>query len=307
MLTESLLIALAGGMLGALLAAWGIDLLVAFSAGNLPPTARIGMDATVLAFTVGISVLTGMLFGLAPALQTLKVNLNETLKADGRGGAESFERNRTRNLLVVLETAIAVVLLVGAGLLIRSLVRLQNVHPGFEAENVLTLRIDLSEKKYDRPEKSAAFFSQLETRVSALPGVEAVGMTTELPLSGQPNDTGFTVAGRPPARPNEAYGEYFWTMPLSQLLQAARTNPPLNLRFENDAYARNSNFNYPLITRPGATDFIGGATVNTQGIVPLSPFAQSIWRGTGETGKTGAPGRGTSPSSANCRLRRPCA
>jgi len=221
MLTESLLIAGAGGMLGALLAAWGIDLLVAFSAGNLPPTARISLDSTVLAFTAGISVLTGLLFGVAPALQTLKVNLNETLKAEGRSGAGSIERNRTRNLLVVLETAIAVVLLVGAGLLIRSLVRLQNVHPGFEAENVLTLRLDLSEKKYKGPEKTAAFFSQLETRIAALPGVEAVGMTTELPLSGQPNDTGFTVAGRPPVRPNERYGADFRRVN-RQIFQAMR-------------------------------------------------------------------------------------
>jgi putative ABC transport system permease protein len=149
------------------------------------------------------------------------VNLNESLKAEGRGGAESCERNRTRNLLVVMETAIAVVLLVGAGLLIRSLIRLQLVHPGFEAENVLTLRIDLPGKRYDRPEKTAAFFSQLETRVSALPGVEAVGMTTELPLSGQPNDTGFTVAGRPPVRPNEGYGADFRRVN-RQLFQAMR-------------------------------------------------------------------------------------
>jgi len=221
MLTESLLIALAGGMLGFLLSASGIDLLVAFSAGNLPPTARISMDAAVLAFTVGISALTGILFGLAPALQMLKVNLNESLKAEGRGGAESCERNRTRNLLVVMETAIAVVLLVGAGLLIRSLIRLQNVHPGFDAENVLTLRIDLSQKKYGKPEKTAAFFSQLEIRVAALPGVEAVGMTTELPLSGQPNDLGFTVAGRPPVRPNEGYGADFRRVN-RQLFQAMR-------------------------------------------------------------------------------------
>jgi putative ABC transport system permease protein len=203
MLTESLLIAGAGGMLGAVLTAWGIDLLVAFSAGNLPPTARISLDATVLAFTAGISILTGTLFGVAPALQTLKVDLNESLNAEGRGGGGSLERNRTRNLLVVMETAIAVVLLVGAGLLIRSLIRLQNTNPGFEAENALTLRLDLSEKKYGSSEKTVAFFSQLENRLMALPGVEAVGMTTELPLSGQPNDTGFTVAGRPPVRPNE--------------------------------------------------------------------------------------------------------
>jgi putative ABC transport system permease protein len=221
MLTESLLIAGAGGMLGAVLTAWGIDLLIAFSAGNLPPTARISMDATVLAFTAGISILTGTLFGVAPALQTLKVDLNESLNAEGRGGGGSLERNRTRNLLVVLETAIAVVLLVGAGLLIRSLVRLQNTHPGFDAENALTLNLDLSEKKYDSPEKTASFFSQLENRLMALPGVEAVGMTTELPLSGQPNDTGFTVAGRPPVRPNERYGADFRRVN-RQLFQAMR-------------------------------------------------------------------------------------
>ncbi|HKQ78548.1 MAG TPA: ABC transporter permease [Blastocatellia bacterium] len=221
MLTESLLIALAGGMLGALLTVWGIDLLVAFSAGNLPPTARISIDATVLAFTVGISVLTGVLFGLAPALHTLKVNLNDSLNAEGRSGSASFERNRTHNLLVVMETAIAVVLLVGAGLLIRSLVRLQNVNPGFDAENALTLRIDLSERKYDRSEKTASFFSQLENRLAALPGVEAVGMTTELPLSGQRNDAPFIVAGRPPVRPNERYGADFRRVN-RQIFQAMR-------------------------------------------------------------------------------------
>src|SRR5262245_1133206 len=221
MLTESLLIAGAGGILGAVLTAWGIDLLIAFSAGNLPPTARISLDAMVLAFTAGISILTGTLFGVAPALQTLKVDLNESLNAEGRGGGGSLERNRTRNLLVVLETAIAVVLLVGSGLLIRSLYRLQNTNPGFEAENALTLRLDLSEKKYGSSEKTVAFFSQLESRLMALPGVEAVGMTTELPLSGQPNDTGFTVAGRPPVRPNERYGADFRRVN-RQIFQAMR-------------------------------------------------------------------------------------
>jgi putative ABC transport system permease protein len=142
-------------------------------------------------------------------LQTLKLNLNDMLKAEGRSAMESVQRNHTRNLLVVLETAIAVVLLIGAGLLIRSLIKLQNVNPGFDAENALTLRIDLPEKKYDRPEKTAAFFSQLETHLEALPRVETVGMTTELPLSGQPNDTSFIVQGRPPVKPNDRYAADF--------------------------------------------------------------------------------------------------
>jgi putative ABC transport system permease protein len=209
MLTESLLIALIGGTIGVLIAAWGIDLLVALSANNIPPTVRIGLDPIVFLFTLGITILTGVLFGLTPALQTLNVDLNETLKSEGRGAGESLQRNRTRSLLVILETAIAVVLLIGAGLLIRSLARLQNVNPGFDAENLLTFRLDLPEKKYDTPEKSAQFFSSVENRLSALPGVEAVGMTTELPLSGQPNDTGFIVEGRPPVRPNDRFGADF--------------------------------------------------------------------------------------------------
>jgi putative ABC transport system permease protein len=209
MLTESLLIGLLGGTLGALIAAWGIDLIAALSANYLPPTVRIGIDTTVLFFTLVVSLLTSVFFGLAPALQILKVDFNETLKAEGRSAAESFQRNRTRSLLVILETAIAVMLLIGAGLLIRSLARLQNVDPGFMAENVLTLRLDLPEKKYDTPEKTKRFFSLLETRLTALPGVELVGMTTELPLSGQPNDTGFTVEGRAQVRPNDRYGADF--------------------------------------------------------------------------------------------------
>ncbi|NOT62137.1 MAG: FtsX-like permease family protein, partial [Acidobacteria bacterium] len=124
MLVESLLIALTGGMLGALLAAWGVDLLVTFSSDNLPLTARVNLNATVLAFTAGVSVLTGFLFGLAPALQTRNEKLSDTLKAERRSGTDSFARQRGRNVLVVLETAVAVVLLAGAGLLIRSLIRL---------------------------------------------------------------------------------------------------------------------------------------------------------------------------------------
>ncbi len=164
----------------------------------------VKIDATVLAFTLLISIVTGVLFGLAPAFRTLKVNLIDSLK-DGARGAEGTLRNRTRSLLVVFESAVAVMLLIGAGLLVRSLIALQRVDPGFDANNVLTLQIVLPQQKYDAEGKAANFFQQLETRVGSLPGVEAVGLITELPLSGQLNDMPFTVEGRPPASPDDSF------------------------------------------------------------------------------------------------------
>lgn len=209
LITESLLLALIGGALGALLAAWGIDLLVMLSAGSIPSTARVRIDTTVLGFTLLVSLLTGLLFGLAPALRTMKLNLTDALKEGGRTSGESALRNRTRSLLVVFESAVAVVLLIGAGLLVRSLIALENTNPGFQANGVLTMRLDLPGAKYDTAAKSASFFQDLETRLGALPGVETVGLITELPLSGQPNDTPFTVEGRPPVTPNQEFGADF--------------------------------------------------------------------------------------------------
>lgn len=209
MITESVLLSLVGGTLGALLAIWGVDLLVTLSAGSIPATAHVRIDATVLAFTFVVSVITGVLFGLAPALRTMKLNLSESLKEGGRAGNEGGRRNRTRSVLVVLESAIAVVLLIGAGLLVRSLVQLQNTSPGFDAHNVLTARVDLSRQKYETPEQSANFFKQLETRVGTLPGVENVGFVSELPLSGQPNDMPFAVDGRPPVAISDSFDADF--------------------------------------------------------------------------------------------------
>ena len=209
LLTESLLLALIGGVLGALIAAWGIDLLVTLSSDMIPPTADVKIDSTVLAFTLVTSVFTGLLFGVLPALRTAKLNLSDTLKEGGRSGGEGALRNRTRSLLVVFESAVAVVLLIGAGLLIRSLIALENTSPGFDANNVLTLRIDLPRAKYDTPAKSDVFFEQLERRLSGLPGVETVGLITELPLSGQANDTPFTVEGRPPVASDQQFGADF--------------------------------------------------------------------------------------------------
>jgi putative ABC transport system permease protein len=213
MLTESTLLALLGGTLGIIFASWGVGLIVAYSGNNLPSTAQIGIDRTVLAFTLGLSILTGFLFGLVPALQATQPELNQVLKEGGKSAGRGAARNRTRNLLVIVETAIAVVLLIGAGLLVRSFIRLQQIDPGFDSNNVLTMRIDLpqnnGQEKYDTSERRALFWEQLETRLKALPGVEAVGMNTELPLSGEPNDTPFTVQGRPPVQPGQQFGADF--------------------------------------------------------------------------------------------------
>lgn len=209
MLTESLLLAICGGALGALLAAWGVNLLVKLSENSIPPTVQVTIDPTVLGFTLLISVVTGVLFGLAPAFRTAKVNLIDSLKEGSRGEGQSVLRTRTRSALVILESAVAVVLLIGAGLLIRSLVALQNVNPGFDANNILTMRIDLPRQKYNSPERAGNFFKELETRVSGLPGVEAAGMVTELPLSGQLNDIPFTVEGRPPVAPDQQFSADF--------------------------------------------------------------------------------------------------
>ncbi|HYU97602.1 MAG TPA: FtsX-like permease family protein, partial [Pyrinomonadaceae bacterium] len=122
---------------------------------------------------------------------------------------EGAHRNRTRNVLVVLESAVAVVLLIGAGLLVRSLLRLQDTSPGFDPSNVLTMGVNLPGEKYDAPEKSARFFSELENRVAGLPGVESVGLVSELPLSGQPNDMPYTVEGRPPVSIDQAFDDDF--------------------------------------------------------------------------------------------------
>jgi putative ABC transport system permease protein len=202
MLTESLLLSIAGGALGALLAIWGVELLVTLSAKTLPPTADVKIDGSVLAFTFAISIVTGLLFGLAPAFRTAKVGLIDSLK-DGARGTEGTLRNRTRSLLVVFESAVAVVLLIGAGLLVRSLIALQSVDPGFDANNVLAVRLDLTSMKYKGEGKLANFFEQLEPRISSLPGVQSVGLVTELPMSGQLSDLPYTVEGRPPATPDQ--------------------------------------------------------------------------------------------------------
>jgi len=208
LLTESVLLAVIGGALGVVIAMFGVDLLLKIGEGSIPITADVKIDGTVMMFTLLVSLGTGLLFGLAPALRTLRLSLTDSLKDAGRAGGGEL-RSRTRNLLVVFECAVAVVLLIGAGLLIRSLVELLKTNPGFEPNQVLTMRLDLARKKYDTPEKAAQFFRGLETQVGQLPGVEALGMVSELPLSGQLNDMPFTVEGRPAVTIDQAFDADF--------------------------------------------------------------------------------------------------
>ncbi|HVG21686.1 MAG TPA: ABC transporter permease [Blastocatellia bacterium] len=184
LLTESVLLSVGGGAFGLLLAVCGIKLLISISPDDIPRVSEINLDSRVLVFAGGISLLTGLIFGLAPAFQASKLNLNESLKEGGRGSSEGGHRNRVRSMLVVSELALALVLLVGAGLLIKSFIRLQSVNPGFNPENVLTVGLSLPPSRYRLPGPRVAFFDQLMSRLEALPGAQSAGLTLNLPLNG---------------------------------------------------------------------------------------------------------------------------
>jgi putative ABC transport system permease protein len=202
-MTESLLLSIAGGALGLLVAVWGIDSLIAVAPADLPRLDEVSLDGRVVAFTLGLSVLTGILFGLAPALQSSKSDLNETLKEGGRSQAAGAVQNHLRRLLVVAEVALALVLLVSSGLMIKSFVQLLWVDPGFDPKNVVTVNVGLSPARYTEPHKRAAFFEQLLGRVESLPGVESAGAVYPLPMSGAEEGMGFSIEGQPPPQPGE--------------------------------------------------------------------------------------------------------
>ncbi len=196
MLSESLLLAVVGGLAGVLLAIWGLDLLRSIGAQTVPRIAEVNIDLRVLFVTLTVAVGTGIIFGLIPALATGKPELTEALKEGGRGSTSGLRRNRLRNALVVTEVALALVLLVGATLLLKSFVRLQNVDPGFNRKNVLTMEVSLPLLKYPRGKPVADFYAEATRRVKALPGVEAAAFTSILPLSGTNSDSSFAIEGR---------------------------------------------------------------------------------------------------------------
>jgi putative ABC transport system permease protein len=183
LLTESVLLALAGGALGILLAWWSVDFLVTLSPMTFPSFVKLTLDTLVLGFSLLMSVLTGVLFGLAPALQAARPALNEVLKATGRGNSGGLGRSRLRGALVISEIALAMVLLVGAGLMIRSLQRLHAVDPGFDSDHLMTMRVSLPAQKYQRAHMDT-FVQQLRERLQALPGVQSVALSSDLPLGG---------------------------------------------------------------------------------------------------------------------------
>ncbi|HZM71461.1 MAG TPA: ABC transporter permease, partial [Candidatus Cryosericum sp.] len=200
--TESLLLAGLGGAAGLLLACYGIDVLIALGPSSLPRAAEVGVDGRVLGFTLALSLLSGVIFGLAPAWQATRVNLSDELKQGARG-AGGARQTRSRRLLVVSEIALSLVLLVVAGVLVRSFLHLQATSPGFEAKNVLVVRLSLPKAAYPNREAATAFYETLRPRLLRLPGVESVGVVSALPLSGVLASIPFTVEGRA-APPDEA-------------------------------------------------------------------------------------------------------
>jgi putative ABC transport system permease protein len=198
-LTESLLLSVFGGAAGLLLAVWGVRVLVALVPKDMPRVEEVRLDGRMVLFTLAVSVLTGLLFGLAPAWQAAKTELNEVLKESGRGGTEGSRRLRLRSLLVISEFALALLLLIGAGLMIKSFRRLQEVKPGFEPANLLTMRVALAEAKYPNFQKSKAFFDQLLERLKARAEVKSVGATNLLPFGGLGGDRAFLIEDQPVA------------------------------------------------------------------------------------------------------------
>ena len=196
LLTESVLLSAIGGGLGLLLSWWGTKALLALSPPELIDLRATTVNLTVLGFTIGLTFLTGIVFGLVPAFEAARFDLNESLKEGGKlaGGKRS---HRLRTLFVVTQVALALVLLVGAGLLIKSFSRLQSVAPGFEPNNLLTMRVNLPSKKYDTDPKVINFFRQATEKLRAIPGVEAAGAINTLPFSGPHSGTNIDIEGQP--------------------------------------------------------------------------------------------------------------
>jgi putative ABC transport system permease protein len=219
MLTESVLLALAGGGAGIVLAIWSVALLGKFGPAGLPRLNEVSINTPVLLFTVVVALVTGILFGLGPALQASRRDLTISLKEGGTAGS-SRRRNRSHDALVIAEVALALVVLIASGLLVNSFWRLIHVRPGFDSSNVLTTQIALIQPTYKDDSRQTAFFDQLQDGLKIAHGIESAGFISELPMAGQANDTFFTIAEHPPADPTDREdadfrvigGDYFAAM-----------------------------------------------------------------------------------------------
>ena len=203
LLTEAVLLSGAGGVLGVIFAYAGLGAIVRFGPPDLPRLHDVGLDPLVLAFTALVTLLTGLAFGLAPALHTSRVSVSDHLKGGNKGAPDIARGRRLRAVLVVAQVAAAIVLLAGAGLLVRSFGRLLAVHPGFDPDHVITARVSLPRVKYTRPEQARDLSLHLVERLRSMPGVKAAGVAGTIPLSRLPNSSSLSVAGRPAPAPGD--------------------------------------------------------------------------------------------------------
>ena len=259
LLTESCLLAVMGGGVGVLLALWIIDLLPKIEAVKVPRIEQIGIDGRVLAVTLGLSLLTGIITGLAPAMRSSRFNLSQALN-DGTRTSAGQIRRRVGSLLVVLEVALALVLLAGGGLMLKSFVTLIDVDPGFDPHNVLRLDLSLPGPRYPNPQQQIRFYEELMRRIKTLPGVDAVAATTQTPLSPGDNWSPFTIEGRPAPAPGQqsngamrsVSSDYFRTMrvPLRKgrfFTDAdARIALPVMRWFDQQSYAEHYSESQPV-------------------------------------------------------------
>jgi predicted permease len=248
LLTESILLALIGAALGLLFALWGTSALVRLVPHNVPRMAQIQIDSRVFVFTLIAAVITGILFGLAPALQTSKTNLVDSLKESARGLSGGLQHSRLRGALVVAEVALALALLMGAGLMIQSFARIENVNPGFNSRNLLTFTFDLSGSRYNTNQQKV-FYRQALDRLNQIPGLTSAAAALPLPLSGDNITASFTIEGQPVANGNEPSEEvsivspgYFHAMgiPLLEGRDFALTDTPTSpeVVIINQAFAK---------------------------------------------------------------------
>jgi predicted permease len=267
-LTESILLALVGGIVGVGLAYAGIQGLIALGPENIPRLDQVGLHGTVLAFTGVISVAAGLLFGAVPILRYTSPNLVTSLKEGGRGGSSGRETHRARNLLVISQVALALVLLVGSGLMARSFWALRDVDPGFDTEGILTLRLSLPAAEYPDAQSAAAFYQQLLQNIRALPGVQAAGANTNLPMTDGQNNSGLLLEDFP--------------------LQQDEMPPIIRVNFTATGYFEA--LGIPL--REGRTFERRDHEERSGAVVVSAGFAERFWPGQSALGKRVAPGLG---------------
>lgn len=249
LLTESLLLSAIGGTFGLLLAWWGTRAVAALSPPALMDLRDVSISLPVLAFTFAVTLLTGIVFGVVPAIEAARFDLNESLK-DGKNIGGGSRGNRLRNMFVVAQVALALVLLIGAGLFLKSFGRLQSVNPGFNARNLLTVKISLPGRKYDNDQKIMSFFQRAGEQLEAIPGVESVGAINYLPFNGPHSGTSVSIEGRPPLPPGERLStgivttdfKYFETMQIplirGRLFNADEAREMRHVVVVNEEFAR---------------------------------------------------------------------